>query len=201
MIIKKIPAGVYAANCYVIIDEVTKETAVIDPGGDSDEIIKYIDSMNCNVKYILLTHAHADHTGAVDDIRGVYKVPVCVNIKDEKMMQESSFMFGKYEKNDDLDIYVNEGDIIKLGKIEIKCLETPGHTPGGMCYLIENKIISGDTLFAGSIGRTDLQGGDYDTIINSIREKIMVLGDEIEVLPGHGSKSTVGTERMYNPFL
>lgn len=201
MIIKRIPAGIYAANCYVIMDDESRETAVIDPGGDSDDIIKCIKDLNCDIKYILLTHAHADHTGGIDDMRKVFDVPVCVNAKDKEMIANKAFMFGSYKENKEKDIDLKDGDILKIGKIEIKCLETPGHTPGGMCFLLGDIVLTGDTLFAGSVGRTDFAGGDYDAIIKSVKEKLMVLDDNIKVLPGHGMESTIGKERIENPFL
>lgn len=201
MIIKRIPAGVYAANCYIIMDDDSKETVVIDPGGDSDDIISCIRELNCTVKYILLTHAHADHTGGIDDIRKLFNVPVCVNERDKKMIKDKAFMFGSYKEDKEKDIDIKDGDIFKIGKIEIKCMETPGHTPGGMCFLLNDVVLTGDTLFAGSVGRTDFAGGDYDAIIRSIRVKLMVLDDNIKVLPGHGMQSTIGRERMSNPFL
>lgn len=202
MIIRRIPAGMYAANCYIIMDDESRETAVIDPGGDSDDIINCIKELKCIVKYILLTHARADHTGAVDQIREIFNVPVCVNAEDKKMIADKAFMFGSYKEDKEKDIELNDGDMLKIGKIKIKCLKTPGHTPGGMCFLLDDDaVITGDTLFAGSVGRTDFAGGDSEAIIKSIKSKLMVLNDHIEVLPGHGVESTIGRERMNNPFL
>lgn len=198
MIVKRIPVGVYSANCFILVDEETKETAIIDPGGDAEDLIKAVTNMEAKVKYILLTHGHMDHTGAVVQLKDEYKVPVCVNEKDYEFMENGEYVYSSIGK---VDKFLNEGDIFKIGNIEIKCFHTPGHTPGGICFLVENSVFTGDTLFAGSIGRTDFAGGDFDTIISSIKNKLMILSDDITVLPGHGPQSSIGRERVHNPFL
>jgi hydroxyacylglutathione hydrolase len=203
MIIKKIPAGVYAANCYIVMDEETRETAVIDPGGDSDELFSVINELNSKVKYILLTHGHADHTGAVKDFINKYKVPLCVNKRDWDLMASGEFMFGEVDflgKGFEY-IEIEDGKSFNLGKESIECIETPGHTPGGMSFLIQKHLFTGDTLFFGSIGRTDLAGGDFDTLITSIKTKLLHLEPDTMVYPGHGPSSTVDREKNNNPFL
>lgn len=201
MVIKRIPAGVYAANCYILMDEATKETAVIDPGGDADDLIKAIKEMGSEVKYILLTHGHADHTGAAAELKEYFHVPVGISEDDERMILNGEFMYGSLTKYGKADIHIKEGNVIKLGGLEIKCIETPGHTPGGVCFIVGNVVFTGDTLFLESIGRTDFAGGDFDTIIDSIKTKLMTLSDDIKVLPGHGPGSTIKNERLNNPFL
>lgn len=196
---KRIPAGIYAANCYLGIDEETKETAVIDPGGDADDIEKAIENLGCKVKYILLTHGHMDHVGGVLELSKTYNVPFALSEKDEKMAMVDEMLFGPFHKK--ADIYLTDGMVLNLGNSEIKCIETPGHTPGGVCFLTDNMVFTGDTLFAGSIGRTDLSGGDMDTLISSIRVKLMGLLDDIIVFPGHGPESTIKREKLHNPFL
>lgn len=198
MIIKRIPAGVYAANCFILVDEDTKEAAIVDPGGDAEDLIEAIIKAEAKVKYILLTHGHMDHTGAVLQLKEKYKVPVYINKKDYDLMENGEYIYGNIGNTDR---FLDEGDIFKIGNIEIKCFCTPGHTPGGVCFLAESSVLTGDTLFAGSIGRTDLAGGDYDTIISSIKNKLMVLPDDTTVLPGHGPQSSIGRERVHNPFL
>ncbi|OFI05242.1 putative metallo-hydrolase [Clostridium acetireducens DSM 10703] len=197
MEIKVLPVGAYEANCYILLDENTKEAAVIDPGDSGKFIIDTIKDLKCKVKYIILTHGHLDHTGAVDDLKKEFNAPVCINEKDEKLASKSSFIFGEIKS----DKYIKEGDILEIGNIKLKCIETPGHTPGGMSFLVDNIVFTGDTLFFCSIGRTDFEGGDYSTIINSIKTKLTVLPDDTIVLPGHGPKSSIKNEKMNNPFL
>lgn len=199
MKIKRVPAGVYAANCYILMDEETKESAIIDPGGDADDLIKAITDMKARVKYILLTHGHTDHTGAAVRLKEEFNSPLYINEQDYEMINNGEFIYGDIAGK--VDQYISEGDIFKLGNSEIRCIFTPGHTPGGVCFLADNMIFTGDTLFAGSIGRTDFAGGDFDTIIKSIKDKLMELPDDITVLPGHGSESSIGREKMHNPFL
>lgn len=201
MIIKKIPAGIYAANCYIVMDEISKETVVIDPGGDAEVLIKAIDNLKCTLKYIILTHGHSDHTGAVSAIKKVYDVPICINERDEKLIYNNTFMYGPLVQGSRAEILVKDGDTLNLGNKSIKCIETPGHTPGGMCYLLEDNLFTGDTLFLSSIGRTDFIGGDFETLINSIKTKLMILKGKIVVLPGHGPESKLEYERINNPFL
>jgi hydroxyacylglutathione hydrolase len=199
MQIKRIPAGVYAANCFILMNEDTKETAVIDPGGDSEDLIKAVNEMDAKVKYILLTHGHTDHTGAAVQLQEEYNVPIYISKKDYRMMENGEYIYGDVIGK--VDKFLNEGDTFKIGSIEIKCIHTPGHTPGGICFMVEDVVFTGDTLFAGSIGRTDLAGGDFDAIISNIKNKLMILPDNITVLPGHGPQSSIGRERVHNPFL
>lgn len=201
MELKRIPAGVYAANCYVIMDEETKEALIMDPGGDEEDIIEAIDNLGARVKYIVLTHGHIDHTGAVITLKKRYNVPVYIHTKDEELILKRTFMFGVLDSSKGADGNLKDEDILNLGNIEVKCIETPGHTPGGVCFLVQNNLFTGDTLFSGSIGRTDLTGGDFDTIIKSIKEKLMVLDNSVIVYPGHGPSSTIGREKQSNPFL
>ena len=199
MKVKRIPAGIYAANCYILMDEDTKETAVIDPGGDVDDIQKAMEEMGCKVKFILLTHGHMDHTGGVDELAAVYNVPVALSEMDEKMTLEDKRLYGILHKK--AEINITEKVVFNIGSHEVKCIETPGHTPGGVCFLVDDMLFTGDTLFAGSIGRTDLAGGDFDTLMSSIKVKLMSLKDDTIVFPGHGPESTIKREKQHNPFL
>jgi hydroxyacylglutathione hydrolase len=204
MLLKRIPVGVYAANCYILTDEKTKECAVIDPGGDAEDIIDYINSIEAKVKYILLTHGHADHTGAVGQLMETYKVPGYISKEDGEFILNGEFMFGplRYKgENVALNMDIEENSIFKLGNMDIKCIKTPGHTPGGICFLFEDKLVTGDTLFLRSIGRTDLSGGDFETLINSIKNKLLTLDGSIVIYPGHGPQSSIKYERDNNPFL
>jgi hydroxyacylglutathione hydrolase len=204
MLIKRIPAGVYAANCYILMDEITKECAVIDPGGDADDIESYLNKIEAKVKYILLTHGHADHTGAVGYIKEKYNIDAHINIEDGKLIVENGFMFGPLNykgQNVQLILDVNEEVKFEIGNVEIGVIETPGHTPGGVCYKVENNLFTGDTLFLRSIGRTDLIGGNFDILMDSIKNKLLVLNGDIIVYPGHGPQSNIEYERKNNPFL
>lgn len=198
MIIKVIPAGPLQTNCYIVMDEKLKEAIVLDPGQDPDLIIREIESLNCKVCAILLTHAHADHDDGVVDVKNKYNVPVYMHKEEEKYMNLDNFVYGKLPKIYD---FIEDGDILKVGGKDIKCIHTPGHTKGGMCFLIEDKVFTGDTLFQGSIGRWDFIGGNFDELIKSINEKLLILENNVEVYPGHGPKSTIIFERMGNPFL
>lgn len=201
MKISRIPLGIYAANCYILTDEDTKDTAIIDPGGNAEFLINEIEKLNVNVKYILLTHGHADHIGGVNEVKKHYNIPAYINSKDMEMISSGEDIFGKLWDNTENDKVIKEGDVLSLGNLKIKCIETPGHTPGGMCFLVENVIFTGDTLFQGSIGRTDFIGGDFDSLITNVRTKLMCLNDDIMVLPGHGPESSIGYEKKNNPFL
>lgn len=198
MIIKTIPAGIYDANCYLVIDEKSKECGVIDPGGDAQRIESIIKSLNVKVKYIILTHGHVDHVGGVVELSKSLNVPFFISKIDEEYMEKDDYVFGSLPKASG---YLKEGDTLSLGDKEFKVIETPGHTKGGLCFLIEDKLFTGDTLFQASIGRTDFVGGDFKEIIKSIKEKLIILGDDIEVYPGHGPMSTIGYEKRRNTFL
>jgi hydroxyacylglutathione hydrolase len=204
VLIKRIPAGVYAANCYILIDEASKECAVIDPGGDAEDLVSFINEANVKVKYILLTHGHADHTGAVGNLSEIYSVQAHINKYDGMYISNGEFMFGplKYKGGIvELVMDLEQDKVFKLGSLEIKCIETPGHTPGGICFHVGDKLFTGDTLFLRSIGRTDLSGGDFNTLIDSIKNRLLILNPETVVYPGHGPQSTIKYERDNNPFL
>ena len=199
MIIEAIPAGIYDANCYILVEENTKECGIIDPGGDSERLISQIDKLNAKPKFILLTHGHMDHVGGVIDLVKKYNIPFYISKADEEYMEKDDFVFGTLPKASG---YLKENDILKLGDEIIKVLETPGHTKGGLCFLLNNdKVFTGDTLFNGSIGRTDFIGGSMSEIINSIKEKLLPLGDRVDVYTGHGDMTTIEHEKKYNPFL
>lgn len=194
-----IPAGSYMTNCYIVIDEITNESIIIDPGDDAERLLDEFNKTGSHLNFIILTHGHADHTAAVAEFRSKYAVDVYMSKKDSELIEKEEYMFG--EKNENANKFIKDGDVLKFGSKNVKCIETPGHTPGGMCYLIENSLFSGDTLFNNSVGRTDFPGGDYAAIISSIKNKLMKLDDNIKVYPGHGSETTIGFERRSNPFL
>lgn len=200
MIIKRVMAGVNAANCYIVFDEETREAVVLDPGGDADDIYKALKQFGATVKYIVLTHGHFDHTEGVEELKSIVGAPVAIGEEDNKMFLKGEKYYGPLPQGG-ADILLKNGDILKFGGHTMKVISTPGHTPGGICLLVENDIFTGDTLFAGSIGRTDLAGGNYDTIMQSLKSKLMTLSDTVAVHPGHGPSSTIGRERLMNPFM
>lgn len=193
--------GSYATNCYIIFTY--DEAVIIDPAAESNKIIKAIEDNNLKPSKILLTHAHPDHFGALEEIRDKYKIDAYVCKNDEEMLEKRSRDLKKMLGMDSYikaDQYYSEGDAISFSGGDIKVIETPGHTPGGVCLMIDDILISGDTLFYRSIGRTDLPGGDYDVLMESL-EKLTKLDDGVIVLPGHGQETQIGFEKAYNPFL
>ena len=199
MIIEAIEAGMYDAICYILVEENTKECGIIDPGGDADRLISQIDGLNAKPKFILLTHGHMDHVGAVEELSEKYNIPFYISKADEEYMMNKDMMFGNLKKASG---YLKEGDALDLGDEIIHVLETPGHTEGGLSFLLNDDIVfTGDTLFRGSVGRTDFAGGDMGTLIRSIKEKLLPLDDEVTVYPGHGNMSTIGFEKTHNPYL
>lgn len=200
MIVKKMMAGIYGANCYIVMDEETKEAVVLDPGGDVDDIEKVLQSLGAKVKYIALTHGHFDHTTGVDGLQAITKAEVAIGKEDNEMILKDVQYYGPFIEGG-AHIILNHGDSLNFGKHTMKVIHTPGHTPGGVCFLIENMLFSGDTLFKGSIGRSDLAGGDGEALIRNIKERLVVLPKETIVYPGHGPSTTIGDEELYNPFL
>lgn len=198
MIIKTIIAGMYEENCYLVMDEVTKELAIIDPGGQPNIIEEEIKLLDAKPKFILLTHGHMDHVGGVVELVNKFSIPFYINEIEETYMKNDKFVFGSLPK---ASRYLKEGDTLNLGGNVIKVIETPGHTAGGICFLIADKLFTGDTLFQGSVGRSDFPGGDGMQLVKNIKEKLLPLGDNIEVYAGHGSASTIGYEKRMNPFL
>ncbi len=197
--------GPIQANCYVLGCERTKEAAVIDPGGDVDKILMTLAKDKLRCVYIINTHGHFDHTGDNKRLKEVTGAKLVIHRADAPMiLQQGSngTMWGmEVEDSPPPDVYVEERDVITFGDISLQVLHTPGHSPGGISLLSDKMVFVGDTLFAGSIGRTDLPGGDYETLIRSVKEKIFPLGDDVVIYPGHGPKTTVGRERRSNPFF
>lgn len=198
MIIKTIIAGMYEENCYLVMDEVTKELAIIDPGGQPSIIEEEIKLLDAKPKFILLTHGHMDHVGGVVELVNKFSIPFYINEIEETYMENDKFVFGSLPKASG---YLKEGDTLNLGENIIKVIETPGHTEGGICFFIADKLFTGDTLFQGSVGRSDFPGGDGMQLVKNIKEKLLPLGDNIEVYAGHGGASTIGYEKRMNPYL
>lgn len=205
MIIKTVVVGPLDVNCYILGCEDTKEAAIIDPGDNADEIIKVIHEEGLNPGFIINTHAHFDHVGGVKTIQDHFKIDFFLHKEDLFLIDNVSEQAAAFGLNPipkpEVDKFVNNGDKISLGNKFINVIHTPGHSPGCVCYHIDNNVFVGDTMFAGSIGRTDLPGGSYKMLINSIKERLFPLGDGTIVYPGHGPSTTIENERKHNPFL
>ncbi len=204
MIIKQYELGPLAANCYLVICEETKEAILIDPGYPDRRLEQDIQNLGAHVKYIINTHGHIDHIGGNYEMAELTHAPVLIHEKDQDMLLQVNpnqwFLNDSYQVKE-ADRLVEDGEILEFGNKKATVLYTPGHSLGGICILIDDAVFTGDTLFQGSIGRTDLEGGDFDTLIHSIQTKLMTLEDNVIVYPGHGSKSAIGFERKFNPFL
>ena len=205
MIIENIVVGPLEVNCYILGCDDTREAAIIDPGGDADKIIKAIEKGKFIPKLIINTHAHFDHVGGVKAIQDHFKIDFLLH-KDDLFLienldeQATSFGLGSIPRPE-VNKFVNNEDMVSFGQKVIKVIHTPGHTPGGVCYYVDNSIFVGDTMFAGSIGRTDFPGSSYETLIKSIKERLFPLGDSVTVYSGHGPSTTIGNEKSHNPFL
>ena len=184
---------IYQENCYIIFDG--KDSIIIDPGDDFDLIDNAIAQNKLVPRAILLTHGHFDHVGAVKSLKEKYKIKVYMNSEDLELL---SFM---RIKDFDIDVDIKELEEICVGNIKIKCIKTPGHSKGSVCYIIDNFLFSGDTLFAGSIGRCDLPGGSPSVMLNTLSTIVVKLDDKFKVLPGHGEKSTIAGEKSSNLYL
>lgn len=201
---KKLPLGKFQTNCYIIADDASKEAAVIDPADDFQEIKQFIENHHLKVKYILLTHAHGDHILALPELKAYSKAPIGINLEDEDMLNDANInMSGQFKLipvEAKADFYLKDGEVLELGIIKVRIIHTPGHTKGGTCILFEKELMAGDTLFAMGIGRTDLYGGNFETLVTSIKTKLFVLPEDIKVHPGHGSSTTILSEKKNNPF-
>jgi len=199
--------GPFQVNCFLYWDEKTGDGVIIDPGADEARIFEAVDKAGFNPRAVLLTHGHGDHIAAVAPVIEKYNVPLYVGRADRELLANPSAnvsaLIGQPIVAPTPDHVLNDEDPVSIGRILLTTLATPGHTPGGVCYLDDMRgiLFCGDTLFYGSIGRTDLPGGSLETLIDSIHKKILALPDRIVCYPGHGPETTVGAERTNNPFL
>ena len=202
MFLKRFPTGIISENCYIIGD--AGEGAVIDPGVETADIVKVLDEQKLSLKYILLTHAHLDHILNMEKLRDTRGGKIVIHEEDAGLLGDPAVngasLFGLNTVFGEADIKVREGDILKLGGLELEILHTPGHTPGSMCIKAGDNIFTGDTLFRMGVGRTDLGAGDHDKLMSSLK-KLMELDDSTKVYPGHGSVTDIGYERRNNTSL
>jgi len=203
MIIKKFVVGPLENNCFLVIEEVSKECFITDPGDEPDRIMDFVNENTLKVKYLVCTHTHFDHVGAVSDLKKDTGAKIVIH-KDDLPIYESSqdhaAIWGfEIDPLPQPDVFVSDGDTIAIGNLQFEILHTPGHSPGGICIYGEGFVITGDTLFAGSVGRTDLPGGDIQKLKTSFK-RLMSLSDGVKVLPGHGPETTIGRERTDNFF-
>jgi len=205
LIIKSLEVGPIMVNCYILGCKDTGEAAVIDPGDEADRILIKLSEARLKVTYLINTHGHFDHVAANKRMKEVTDADLLIHPEDAPMLAElnrAASSFGlSAENSPDADRYINDGDEVSFGSITLKVIHTPGHSRGGICLYTPGHLFVGDTLFAGSIGRTDLPGGNYDTLIASIKEKLLVFDDNTIVYPGHGPETTIGREKKINPFL
>jgi hydroxyacylglutathione hydrolase len=204
MIIKKLVVGPLENNCFIIADEKTKECFIVDPGDEPDRILDLIEENDFQVKYIVCTHAHFDHIAAVSEIKEATGAKILLH-RDEagiyRSAKDHARLWGfELDSPPEPDLFVSEGDKVEVGNLRFEVLHVPGHSPGGICLYGEGIVITGDTLFAGSVGRTDLPGGSSKNLKQSFR-RLMTLADGVCVLPGHGPESTIGRERGDNFFI
>jgi len=194
MFVKMFTVGMLASNCFLVADARSGEAVIIDPGLDRESeaknIINEIERNGFEVKYIVNTHGHPDHTSGNQILKNYTKAPILIHEYDASLLTSPP-----------ADRKLREGDLIEVGSIKLRVVHTPGHSKGSVILLSSDIVFSGDTLFAGSIGRYDLPGGSLDELVNSLKNKLLTLPDHLKVYPGHGPVSTIGEERRYNPFL
>jgi hydroxyacylglutathione hydrolase len=201
--------GMFQSNCYVPCCESTGEAILIDPGDEGERIVSFIEKKKLDVKFIVNTHAHIDHVSALNVVTASLHAPVLLHEADRFIFDNLAYQGTLYgldaPKGIVIDRYLKDGDEIAFGNEKLRVIHTPGHSPGSVALLADgarpNIVFSGDTLFSGSIGRTDLFGGSFDQIMESLRTAFLSLPDDTIVYPGHGESSTVGEEKLHNPFM
>ncbi len=202
---ERIIVGALETNCYLVFSEETRETAVVDPGADPEQIIHLIEKKELRPSILINTHGHVDHVGANKDIKEKFDIPLCIHASDSPMLDNivataMGFFLGA-KKSPKPDRFLLDGDRIQVGKQFLNVVHTPGHSPGSVSLAGDGFLLTGDVLFCGGVGRTDLPGGSWRVLEESIRNKIYSFPDDTEVLPGHGPTTTVGQEKLSNPFI
>jgi hydroxyacylglutathione hydrolase len=205
LIIESLTVGPIQANCYILGCEETREAVVIDPGGEADRILMTLARSNLKLRYIINTHGHFDHVGANKRLKDATGAPILIHRLDAPMLDQLSSSAASWglsaEDSPAPDRLLEEGDTVVFGTITLTVLHTPGHTPGGISLFTDGCVFVGDTLFAGSVGRTDFPGGNAATLKQNIQSKLFSLADDVIVYPGHMEPTTVGKERRTNPFV
>ena len=207
MIHEIFPVGPLQSNCSVVGDEITREAMVIDPGDNIERVLEILKEHGLKLKQIVITHGHIDHVGGAMKLKRATGAPILINKNDSTQLSvldvQAAWIGVEPPGEVDIDASLEDADQLEVGQLKAAVMHTPGHTEGSTClyFPAEKKLIAGDTLFAGSIGRTDLPGGSFDKIMRSLRNRVMALPDETEVIPGHGPLTTIGEERESNPFL
>lgn len=193
----------FASNCYIAGEG--GEGVIIDSGADAGEVVQAVDGLKLKIKYIILTHAHIDHIASVDELRTSLGAKVMLHEREARALSNplynSSGLFGLKKVFKEADGVLKDGDILEAGGLKFEIIHTPGHTSGGICIKAGDNVFTGDTLFMMSVGRTDLADGDQDQLMDSIKNKLMMLKDDTKVFPGHGTSTTIGYERANNPFI
>jgi len=205
LLVDSLEVGAFAENCYVLACAATRKGVLVDPGDEAARIAGKVGELGLDIERVLLTHGHLDHVMGVATLQAEWGIPVLMNPGDAFLLENlpaQAAAFGlPLSGIPRVDTDIKEGDKVEFGEVTLDVLLTPGHSPGSVTFAGAGAVFSGDVLFAGSIGRTDLPGGDFDTLIQSIREKLLSLDDSVIVYPGHGPVTTVGHERLHNPFL
>jgi glyoxylase-like metal-dependent hydrolase (beta-lactamase superfamily II) len=206
MIVHPMPVGPLQANCFIVGCDKTRKAAIIDPGGDADRLLSVLERESLELSAIINTHGHFDHVGGNKAVKAATGADLMIHREDAPMLAHLTHAAAAWglrsEESPPPDRLLEDGDLINFGNLQFKVIHTPGHSPGGICLHVESEqsLFVGDTLFAGSIGRTDLPGGDYDTLIRSIQTRLFVLPDETAVYNGHMEPTTIGQEKRFNPF-
>ena len=207
MILEKLTVGPFQENSYIIGDEGSGTGALIDPGDEAARIAMAVEQTGLEISSIIVTHAHIDHVGAVAALVDEYSCPVLMHADAEPMLKQlptQAMMMGlKFGKVPTVDRHVDDEEVLEVGALKLRSLYTPGHAPGHLAFYVEDEglVLSGDALFAGSVGRVDLPGGSMEVLMRSIEDRLLTLPDETRVYPGHGPQTTIGNERTSNPFL
>ncbi len=210
--IKQFTFNHFEVNCYVVVDEQTKQCAIVDPACEASfedaQLTQYIVQEQLQVTHILLTHAHVDHIAGLRQVCEHYKLPVTMHAEGRKLLKQAeaygSIMGFAVDNMGDLEVReIEDGEVLHIGSLDVECRYVPGHCPGSICFVVpaDKAVITGDALFHFSIGRTDLPGGDYPTLIEKLKSRVLTLPDDYRVLPGHGIASQIGKEKKYNSFL
>jgi len=198
LILRKLIVGPIETNCYIVGSESNRRGMIIDPGASGKKILSSVDELGLDITLIVLTHGHPDHAAAVKEVKKATGAEVAIHTDDAKFMHRLSLVVACPSTPDRL---LRDGDSVDVGELHFVVLHTPGHSPGGICLQGWGVVFSGDTLFRGSVGRTDFPSGNHHQLISSIYAKLMVLPDDTVVYPGHGADTTIGAERRTNPFL